>query len=87
MQAGQLLDGMYRRPYWADVADKRYDQTFNKTLLTLSNRLISEGKPQDIPTTDQQHVNGRLALAANHSYSALTLMDAMAALDRSVFNI
>ena len=33
---GQLLDGMYRRPYWADVADLRYDQAFNDTLLDLS---------------------------------------------------
>jgi arylsulfatase A-like enzyme len=82
LQRGQLLDGMYRRPYWADVADKRYNQTFNDSLLALSNKLISEGHANEIPTTDQQHVNGRLALAANHSYSALTLNDALAALDR-----
>eukprot|EP01043_Picozoa_sp_COSAG02_P085230 COSAG02_NODE_22915_length_736_cov_0.695447_1_plen_187_part_10 len=37
LQRGQLLDGMYRRPYWADVADKRYNQTFNDSLLALSN--------------------------------------------------
>ena len=28
---GQLLDGSYRRPYWADVADLRYEQAFNKS--------------------------------------------------------
>ena len=67
---------------WADVADKRYDQAFNSTLLALSNELIAAGKASKIPTTDQQHVNGRLALSANHSYSALTLADAMAALER-----
>ena len=82
LQRGQLLDAMYRRPYWADVADLRYNQTFNGTLLALSNRLISEGHANEIPTTDQQHVNGRLALQPNHSYSALTLMDGMAALER-----
>ena len=67
---------------WADVADKRYDQAFNSTLLALSNELIAAGKASKIPTTDQQHVNGRLALSANHSYSALTLADAMTALER-----
>ena len=67
---------------WADVADKRYDQAFNSTLLALSNELIAAGKASKIPTTDQQHVNGRLALSANHSYSALTLADAMRALER-----
>lgn len=82
MQRGQLLDSLYRRPYWADVADARYSQAFNDTLLELSNRLISDGHANKIPTTDQQHVNGRLALSEDHSYSALTLADGLAALDR-----
>ena len=81
LQLGQLLDAMYQRPYWADVADLRYTQASNATLLALSNRLISAGHANKVPTTDQQHVNGRLALQSNHSYSALTLADAMAALD------
>lgn len=82
LQPGQLLDSMYQRPYWADIADLRYNQTFNHTLLEVSNRLISEGNAAEVPTTDQQHVNGRLALSANHSYSALTLNEGMAALGR-----
>ena len=81
LQRGQLLDAMYQRPYWADIADLRYDQAFNATLLALSNKLIAAGQANKVPTTDQQHVNGRLALMANHSYSALTLDDAMTALD------
>ena len=43
-------------------------------------RLVA-GQASWVPTTDQEHVNGRLALSANHSYSALTLGDAMTALD------
>jgi len=81
LQLGQLLDAMYQRPYWADVADLRYAAASNETLLALSNKLIGEGKANKVPTTDQQHVNGRLALQPNHSYSALTLADAMTALD------
>jgi len=69
LQKGQLLDSMYKRPYWADVADKRYNQSFNDTLLKLTNENIKAGNLKAIPTTDQQHVNGRLALSANHSYS------------------
>ncbi|EOD33207.1 hypothetical protein EMIHUDRAFT_202442 [Emiliania huxleyi CCMP1516] len=79
---GQLLDSCYRRPYWADVADLRYEQAFNKSLLALSNHLIRQGHADKVPKSPQQNVNGRLALSANHSYSALTLDDAMAALDR-----
>ena len=82
LQLGQLMEGMYQRPYWADVADKRYNQTTNKTLLALTNRLIAEGNAHEVSHTDQQHVNGRLALSANHSYSALTLNEGLAAMDR-----
>jgi arylsulfatase A-like enzyme len=82
LQLGQLLDGEYRRPYWADIADGRYDQAFNKSLLAQSNELIRDGKSNKVPKTDQQHVNGRLALAANHSLTAITLADGIAALDR-----
>ena len=48
LQRGQLLDGMYRRPYWADIADLRYEQAFNATLLALSNKFIREGPPRPL---------------------------------------
>ena len=51
LQRGQLLDGMYRRPYWADIADLRYAQAFNATLLALSNKFIREGPPRPLPPT------------------------------------
>lgn len=81
LQRGQLMDGMYVRPYFADIADSRYAQAFNDTLLALSNQLIQRGLARKVPKTDQEHVNGRLALRSNHSFGALTVAAGMAALE------
>ena len=81
LQRGQLMDGMYLRPYFADIADIRYKQAFNDTLLALSNNLIRKGLARKVPKTDQEHVNGRLDLQSNHSFGALTVAAALAALE------
>ena len=50
---GQLLDAMYQRPYWADIADARFAQASNESLRRWSNELIKQGQAHKIPTTSQ----------------------------------
>jgi arylsulfatase A-like enzyme len=82
LEPGQLLDKMYQRAYFPDIADARYAQASNETLRALSNALIKSGHANQVPTTSQQDVNGRLAMKTNHSYAALTFAAGMSALER-----